>query len=477
MPTAGDPDPAEYDTWRGSSLGIRIDRRDNAIWVKQVHEHVADKHSLQTGDRIDKIDDLDINMLSVNKLAELLNRTPPGSKMTARITRDDKSMDIELTTYRRPLVDVVDIIDRLEKNSIIKKHLKDTGRSDFFEDATERMVQGVRASQSPREAYETINRIIDEIDVSHTALVPSKSFHQLRGNEVGELGLTLRRHEIGDRTGYFVVDRMFGTPGYESQIKLGDEILGVNGVPIEESARLILSGHEQRYGVFFVTSGKDETVRLKYRRRQNGPAFDTEITAGMNVGPLTVLNQSARVIEDSDNRIGYVRFWNLMSMNVPKGFGELIDDEFSECHAVIIDLRGRGGIIPAVIGVEKVVQRTKVPVIAITDELTRSAKEMLSLRLKKLKNATVIGQKTAGAVTAATFVQLPSGNRLMFPAASAEMLKRFTDGVILEGNGVDPDLHFDFQIPYCGGNDRLLEAAVDVASDQIQELLDTLILR
>ena len=80
-----------------------------------------------------------------------------------------------------------------------------------------------------------------------------------------------------------------------------------------------------------------------------------------------------------------------------------------------------------------------------------------------------------GAVTGATMEQLPSGYGLMFPALSSESLKRFTGGVILERVGVEPDIEFDFEIPYCGGNDRLLQAAIDTADEQIEEFLDTIL--
>ena len=134
-------------------------------------------------------------------------------------------------------------------------------------------------------------------------------------------------------------------------------------------------------------------------------------------------------------------------------------------------------MIPAVLALARVIKDSDIPVIAITDDLTRSAKEMLSQLIKQYDHVTVIGQRTAGAVTGATMMRLPSGNGLMFPVVSSESLKRFTGDVILERVGVAPDIEFDFQLPWCGGNDRLLEAAIETADKQIREFLDSIIFR
>ncbi len=471
-PSTGD----EYDTWRSSSLGIRVDHRDAKVFVETVHDFVAGTNPLQAGDELISIAGVPVKSLAMDKVSELLEQTPPATILTAQIKRDDLLMELPVKTVRHQLVDVADIVSRLRRNDIINAHLKDTGRPEFLDAASQRMINAVLASRSPREAYEGINQVIDEIGVSHTAFVPRRSLGALRGSDSGTLGLTLQRHTIGDRAGYFVIDMMPGTAGAKSEIKLGDEILFLNGVAINYSRRLVLAGKEQRHGVFFIRAEMDETVRIEYRRRQNGGMQTTRIMAGAGGDANDVLRYSARILPSGENRIGYVRFWNLMSIKTPANFHNLTKSKFQNCHALLIDLRGRGGLIPVVLGLDRAIQKVNVPVIAITDNLTRSAKEMLALRIKQHKHVTVIGETTAGAVTGATYITLPSGNALMFPAASGEMLKRFTGGVILEGHGVEPDISLDFQIPYCSGNDRLLEAAIEVANEQIQELLDSLIL-
>jgi len=187
-----------------------------------------------------------------------------------------------------------------------------------------------------------------------------------------------------------------------------------------------------------------------------------------NVSTDQVVEISAKIHEVRGKKVGYVRLWNLMSMNAISLFRKKTTTTFQACDAIVVDLRGRGGMVPAISATERAIKALEIPVICITDELTRSAKEMLTFRLKKLENVTVIGEKTSGAVTAATFRALPSGNMLMYPAASAESLKAYIDGQILEGVGVEPDEPFVFFEPYCNGNDRLLAAALNRAVEIVE---------
>ena len=155
----------------------------------------------------------------------------------------------------------------------------------------------------------------------------------------------------------------------------------------------------------------------------------------------------------------------MMSLDVSKVLKSSMENEFADCEALVLDLRGRGGILPAVLNLNKTIGSIEIPVVAITDELTRSAKELLSHQIKKHENVTVIGERTSGAVTAATFTRLPSGNALMFPVMPSSALSRYTDKVILEGVGVEPDEAVNFEEPFCDGNDKLLEFAIRRAAE------------
>lgn len=466
-PTETDLTPtySEYDRWQGSSLGIRLGgtQADRYI-VSRVLPHVENS-LLKTGDRLVQIGDLVLEEAELSKIGELLAVTAPETEIPVKLIRDEKELTLQVKTLRKEFVDIASIVERIQSNNIIRKHLEDTKRIDEIETLSERMVEAVRSSRSPRLAQESINQIIDEIGISHTAIVPKATYRQLISNDGGELGLVLRRFQINGREAYFAIDFKPGSSAHDCGIQLGDEVVFVNGVKIEDSRRLILAGEEQRYGVFGLMSERGEEIRLEHRSSEFGPLKTTTLETTATVSLSDSVEASVRVIEQEEKSYGYIRFWNLMSVAASRQLKKSIETTFVECDALILDLRGRGGTVPTVLAIDRIVSKLELPVVAITDELTRSAKELLSFRLKVHENVTVIGETTSGAVTAATFAQLPSGNALMFPVMSSDSLKGYTDGAVLEGVGVDPDEQVNFYEPYCGGRDKLLKNAIQRAGE------------
>ena len=459
----------ELDRWSGSSLGIRLDFRENRPEIIDVYDHVADSSPFMKGDRILTLGSLNFPESDGDALADLLAESDPGTELAAKVKRGEDELQVNVTTFRKELVDIAAIFRRLNGNKIIKNRLEETQREDLFDDFKSRMAKAVRASQSPRKAAEAINRIIDEVDVSHTAIIPASSGIGFSSKAKGGLGLILQRHTFNGRTGYYVIDKKPGSPSYDSDILLGDEILSVNGVDLEDSRRLKLSGHEDRYQLFVIDAGIDEVCQIEYLRSPFDDAEIATLTSLEDLSTVASVKASKRTIRSQQKKIGYIRFWNLMSMGVNSALSKASTEEFAECDAVILDLRGRGGIVPAVLALNRTVAKIDKPVVVTIDGLTRSAKEMLTYLLKKQENVLVVGQKTSGAVTGATVFRLPSGNSLMYPVASADSLKQFIDGAILEGVGVEPDEPVDFFIPYCAGQDRILNFAVKRAVELVNK--------
>ena len=462
----------EYDTWQGSSLGVRILADAEGYYIEMVLPHVTDS-PLKADDRILQVGELDLADSLLSKLGDLLKSTAPETVLDIKIIRDSEELVVPVTTLRHQFVDIARLVERIKANRIITAHLKEKGRLEELDTITDRMIEAVKSSSSPRLAYEGINQVIDEFGISHSALVPASTYQQLRGGDGGEMGFAIRRFSNGGNEGYFVIDSKPGTIAYESEIKLGDEILVINGVKVGDSRRLMLAGEEQRYKIFAIDADEGEEVRIEYRKSENGELLTTQITVGGPVELYDSVSKSAKVIEHKEHTFGYVRFWNLMSPLANRALTENIESTFSGCDGLILDLRGRGGVIQAVNAIERTVEKLDKPVVAITDELTRSAKELLSYKLKKLEDVWVIGEKTSGAVTACGFYELPSGNVFMYPAVNSRALSRFTDGNVLEGKGVEPDENVDFYEAYCNGKDLLLDSAVDRAAKMVDEFLST----
>ena len=88
------------------------------------------------------------------------------------------------------------------------------------------------------------------------------------------------------------------------------------------------------------------------------------------------------------------------------------------------------------------------PAVYLVNGTSRSGKEILAFGAKKYKLATVIGENTAGAVTAGTPLPLSNGDLLYLAVHSSRI-----DGVVLEGVGVAPDIEAPMDIRFARGKD------------------------
>ena len=456
----------ELDLWRGSLIGINLQQKDDGIYVTTIQSE-ASAGGFQVGDRVSRIGTVDLQKSGLEALRQMLAETPPGTRIPIAIFRDNIPIDSFAISFRPELIDVDSIDSNIRKNLIIKKHLTSRGKIDLLEGLKSRMLNAVRQCDSPRAAQECLNKLIDELDLSHSAYVPACSMTTLNNESTGDVGVTLRRFAINGVEGYFVIDLKPASPAFQSSLRLGDRVETINGTPIELSRRLVLVGEEQRYGAFGLRVDIDETIQVQHRHSDGDDMELISIQATDSPSPKSTLDASVRVVESSGCRVGYIRLWNLMTPDIGKMFRDHVKTAFADCEALVVDLRGRGGQITVVLDIEKTIRKLDIPVVLITDEMTRSAKEILAFRLKRLNNVFVIGERTSGAVTGASFVTLPSGNTLMMPVQSADSLKTYIEGEILEGVGVEPDERIDFFEPFCNGQDRLLEAAIKRAPERI----------
>jgi carboxyl-terminal processing protease len=99
----------------------------------------------------------------------------------------------------------------------------------------------------------------------------------------------------------------------------------------------------------------------------------------------------------------------------------------------------------------------------LIDGGSRSGKEVVARALQRHRRATLVGERTAGAVLAGQPFLLADGSLLFLAVQDIRV-----DGEKLEGVGVSPDVPLAADLPYAAGEDPQLEKALDVAVDLLK---------
>jgi len=260
----------------------------------------------------------------------------------------------------------------------------------------------------------------------------------------------------------FVADVYDGSPAAESGVRVGDEVLAVDGRPYEP------------IGSFRDKVGR--TVTLDLRRDAGAPPISVP-TPVERLQPrdmfLEAIRKSSRLIEVDGRQVAYLRIWAFAVSGVEDLIAELLTSEpLARAEGLILDMRGRWGGAPADAadmfvgrsghmtvterdGDEHVVNmRWQKPVVGIIDEGSRSGMEILAYGLKKA-GVPLVGTKTAGAVVAGRAFRLRDNSLL-----EVAVLDVHVDGRRLEGAGVAPDVEVPFDLRYAAGADPQLDRAV-----------------
>jgi len=348
----------------------------------------------------------------------------------------------------------------------------------------------------PEEAARRINALLAELKTSHTALLtPDDVEFYILADVFGGL-VRETRHEIvelfwGGVTyagiGHFsvkidgrdFVDAVLeGSPAERAGLKVGDEILAVDGAPHH-----LIRSFRGKIG---------HVATLTVRRAKDGPSEKLEVPV-VSIAPLHALSQatraSARVIQHEGKRIGYVHVWAsidgsalgeaLAEVGPAPWFGPSPNAPSppAPLDGLIIDMRGKigGNIVTPKHYLELIAPRgprwrlrgrdvresvagsVRGRTAVLIDHHTRSAAELFVHAYKGEKQGPLMGSKTAGAVSSGGLFAMPGGNLLYLAVAGLEMI----DGEVLEGRGVAPDIEVARPIPYAHGADPVLEAAVE----------------
>lgn len=324
------------------------------------------------------------------------------------------------------------------------------------------------------ELQSVLNAMLGEIGASHAAVLSGPVYrtmmNELSGRPSPTYGVLLEEMLPGR---LFVRMLFEQGPGEAAGLRLGDEIVAVDGTAPLRSAWVIDAGYDPGAGKerLFTLLAQEEGQRiaLHARRREHerprALELQAESTSGLDAG-----RRSVRVVRAGATRVGVVHLWM-----VARGSAQLLHDalrgELRDCDALVVDLRGRGGLADEIDGLlapfrrragrrvrrdDGAAARWDKPVAFLIDDRTRSAKEILAWHVRDEGLGLLIGERTEGAVLGAGFFPLPGGLWLEAPLMEVPV----GEGISLEGVGVEPLEPVARAGPFAQGVDPLLRHAL-----------------
>jgi carboxyl-terminal processing protease len=273
-------------------------------------------------------------------------------------------------------------------------------------------------------------------------------------------GIGIFTRQIEGKT--FVDLILDGSPADKVGLKIGDEIVSVDDLPIDRFRTFDGKGGTDVQ--LAIRRGRDEQPRIVVVNVETDAALDVVDGASRN---------SIRQIERDGKKIAYVRFWSMAGTVVEDLAAEM---PLADTDALVIDVRGLvGGGGPNLLDLldprtGKVCFATRSRTscgpdsfrgrtVLLTDEHTRSAAEMLAHAFRRDDFGVIVGARTAGAVSGGQLFPLANGGAVYLAVS-----KLTIDGLTLEGTGVAPDRTIGRPLPYSAGADPQLDAAIETAS-------------
>jgi carboxyl-terminal processing protease len=333
-----------------------------------------------------------------------------------------------------------------------------TGRKDADWKAFSKVYQRIAAAlpdDAAREAIASaaIQAMVDELDDNHARWM-NKSVPNLMGLTLSGL-VPPGDVDPAAKDPVHVNGIAAGGPAEVAGLKLGDEILAVNGVP------LFINGVLNKGVLTQLLEVKEGTAfELSARRPVTGETFTATVTAARHQGPRRGVE--SRLV---DGNIAYV--------TLPGFAPELADQVLAaieslrsqtELRGVILDLRGNGGGSPQAVSTllgalahgkitsywcdvkdrcqpnrtDDSVKLLNLPFIALTDRRCASACDSFTSSVKDLKLGKLVGTRTAGAVSG------PGQAYLLDNGTALSLPKRHEIGAnkeVVNTVGVAPDYY------------------------------------
>lgn len=324
--------------------------------------------------------------------------------------------------------------------------------------------------------YNLMGEMMEELDSSHLGSTAPMGDPTPNPDRTGYLGIDLDPAALDARGERIVASVLAGSPADNpvSRLKVGDKILAVNGIKLDQRQTLAWNLNE--------TSGKRVTLTID----RGGKTMDVVIKPGLPnersrdeyVGWVEA--ERARVDQLSNGQIAYFHI-EAMSDDSFDLFLRQIRTQTPGKKAAIVDVRYNGGgstshkVLGVLIKTPWLIRTTRGPEgIRLSENIYRgdslelpsallfnsssfSNAEIMGEGFRQLKRGPIVGEKTPGYVIGTGAYRLWDGGFIRMP-----MIGCYTvDGQPLENVGRKPD----YEVPYdpdawTAGRDPQLERAV-----------------
>jgi C-terminal processing protease CtpA/Prc len=330
-----------------------------------------------------------------------------------------------------------------------------------------------RRLRSALRTRELVNEMLAELGASHTALLEERAHHTLMAELAARPSLQGGCELEWRDAGFFVRSMHEGGPAARSGLRLGDRVVLVDGERPEASGLVFDAGYDPGLPgapIFYILPDDGSEVRLRVQSTTDPQSLRDVVLEPEKIHCVEVARRSVRVIEAEGYRLGFIHFWFLPARGLDTVLRDALRSELRGCDGLIVDLRGRGGYDHMGRSVERLLEsarsRFRGGVVALIDERTRSAKELLADRLQRHGSVTLVGTHTEGAVIGAKFRKLSDGSVLMIGGYDVCT----DDGRRLEGVGVEPDVEVGRAVDdYAGGRDRILDKGIGVLIERCRK--------
>lgn len=316
-----------------------------------------------------------------------------------------------------------------------------------------------------------IDGMVKSLGDPHSIYMKTAMYKSLKEHTAGTFG------GIGVTMGFkddkvTIMSVLEGTPGEKVGLKVGDEIMSVDGTPVTE--------YQPEEVALHIRGEAGTEVKLMIHRAEEE---DKEYAIERDM--IKVPSAKGKLLDDST--MGYIRI---------ASFAENTGDEFKAEYnrlkeagmtGLILDLRQNpGGLITSCVevadmlvpkgNVVSVVQRdgsredfdstledSSLPIVVLIDENSASASEILAGALQDREAATIVGMKSYGKGSVQVVVPLFHEDGLKLTIA-----KYYTpSGKCIDGIGIEPDV--EVKLPEDMHEDTQLNKAKEILQKKVNE--------